>query len=298
MEIGFIGLGIMGQPMAANLKRAGVPLVVWNRTPERTAPLAAEGAAVAETAAALLARVGIAFLMLMNGEAIDAALGRGTGAFAANVAGRTLVNMGTVPPDYSAALERDILDAGGAYLEAPVSGSRAPAETGRLIAMLAGGSPRKEEVERLLGFMCARVVPCGPVPSALRMKLAVNLYLLTTVAGFVEAFHFAAGLGLDLSRFVEVLEAGPMASEVSRIKGRKLLAGDFTAQAAIADVLKNSGLVADAAREAGLASPLQDACLSLYRETLDLGHGDADMVAVLHAFAARTAAIRRATREP
>jgi len=292
MNVGFIGLGIMGQPMALNLARAGITLTVWNRTPERSAALREQGASVAESSAEVLHRCHIIFLMLMNGEASDAVLGRGQAAFRANVAGRTIVNMGTTSPDYSAGLEKDVLAAGGEYIEAPVSGSRKPAEAGQLVAMTAGQSRRMDEVEKLLGFMCASAVRCGAVPAALQMKLAVNLFLITMVTGLAEAHHFAERHALDLTKFSEILASGPLASDVSRIKERKLLEQDFQAQARIADVLTNNGLIVDAARQKNIASPLLDICLSLYGETLDLGHGNQDMIAVLRAIEARTAARR------
>lgn len=293
MSVGFIGLGIMGQPMALNIARAGVDLLVWNRTPERSEALRMQGAIVTETAAELLQRADLTFLMLTNGDAIDAILGRGLPEFAANVADRTIVNMGTTPPDYSASLEQDIRAAGGEYIEAPVSGSRKPAEAGQLVAMTAGQSHRMNEVERLLGFMCVRTVHCGAVPSALQMKLGVNLFLITMVTGLAEAHHFAQRHTLDMTKFDEILASGPMASDVSRIKGRKLLAGDFEAQATITDVLKNNRLVVEAAREQRIASPLLDVCHALYSETLDLGHGRQDMIAVVRAIEARTVSARQ-----
>jgi 3-hydroxyisobutyrate dehydrogenase len=126
------------------------------------------------------------------------------------------------------------------------------------------------------------------VPNALLMKLAVNIFLITQVTGLVEAFHFAGRHGLDLPEFLEVLDAGPMASGVSRMKAPKLLKGDFAVQAAVADVLKNNRLIAEQARATGLATPLLDACHALFGEAVALGEGQADMVAVLRAFEART----------
>jgi 3-hydroxyisobutyrate dehydrogenase len=120
------------------------------------------------------------------------------------------------------------------------------------------------------------------------MKLAVNIFLITQVTGLAEAFHFAERHGLDRERFVQVLGAGPMASSVSLTKAAKLLTSDFTVQAAILDVLKNNGLIAAQARTSGVASPLLDICHALYRETAALGHGNADMAAVLYAIEART----------
>lgn len=295
MEIGFIGLGLMGRPMALNLARAGTPLVVWNRTAARSGELRAAGARVAAGAAEVFADAEIVILMLSGEEAIDAVLRRGTDGFAAYVAGRTVVHMGTTSPSYSAGLDADVRAAGGRYVEAPVSGSRAPAEAGRLVAMLAGEPAAVETVRPLLAPMCHEVTVCGAVPDALRMKLAVNLFLITMVTGLAEAVHFAERNGLDLRRFLSVLDAGPMASAVSRGKAQKLAGRDFAAQAAAADVLMNNRLVAAAAREAGLASPLLDVCHALFGETVGQGHGGSDMVAVIHAIETRTAALRPAT---
>jgi 3-hydroxyisobutyrate dehydrogenase len=143
--------------------------------------------------------------------------------------------------------------------------------------------------------MCVETVVCGEVPSGLLMKLAVNLFLITMVTGLAEAIHFAGRQGLDMQQLLAVLDAGPMASSVSRIKAAKLAAGDFTVQASISNVLENNRLVAEAARNAGLASPLLDACHALYGETEALGFGAFDMVAVVHALEARSDAIE-ATR--
>ncbi len=286
-RIGFIGLGLMGQPMAMNLLRAGYPLLVWNRSPERLRPLLEAGASAAESPAQLLQHCEIVVLMLADIHAIDAVLGRGEASFGQGLAGRTLVCMGTISPEDSASLHTDLLAMGAEYLEVPVSGSRGPAEAGQLIAMLAGQSVRLARVETLLGSMCASVVHCGQVPSALRMKLAVNLFLVTMVTGLVEAHHFAARQGLDREQLSQILDQGPMASAVSRIKGRKLLAADFTPQAALRDVCKNNQLIADAARGAGIASPLLDVCLALYEESVGLGHGPQDMIAVVHSLQAR-----------
>ena len=266
--IGFIGLGSMGSAMAARLR----PDFAWNRTPK---PLVN-----AASAADVFARCETIILMLSDEAAIDAVLAT------VAVTGRTIVNMATVAPAYSLALEARLIAAGACYVEAPVSGSRRPAEAGQLVAMLAGEDA--ERIVPLLAPMCRSTVMCGAVPSALHMKLAVNLFLITMVTGLVEATHFAAHHHLDLAQLAQILDAGPMASDVSRGKLGKLLASDFTPHAGITDVLKNNRLIAEAARSAKLASPLLDACHALFRETEVLGHGGLDMVAVLRAIEQRT----------
>lgn len=286
MRVGFLGLGVMGQPMALNLARAGVPLVVWNRSGDRCEPLRAAGAIVADSPADVFDVADTVLLMLADEAAIDAVLGRDERAFATKVAGRTVVHMGTTAPDYSRALAADVEAAGGRYVEAPVSGSRTPAINGELVAMLAGDAA--EDVRPLLEPMCATTFLCGPVPNALLMKLAVNLYLITMVTGLVEATHFATRHGLDLRLFEAVLAAGPMASPVATGKAAKLATGDYAVQASVANVLLNNEWVAGAARAAGTASPLLDVCHTLFAEATRLGHGHEDMIAVLHAIAARS----------
>lgn len=288
MKLGFIGLGVMGRPMALNLARAGTPLVVWNRSAEKTDPLRDAGATVATTPGELFGQTRAVILMMADEASTDSVLGRGTPAFAEHVAQHTIVHMGTSSPDYSRGLEADIHAAGGSYVEAPVSGSRSPAEAGQLVAMLAGERSSVEEVRPLLQPICRETTTCGPVPNALLMKLSVNLFLITMVTGLAEAVHFADRHNLDMQQFLAVLDAGPMASSVSRTKAHKLVAGDFAVQASIVDVLKNNRLIAEAARETNLASPLLDVCHALYGETLTQGHGQSDMAAVVRAIEART----------
>jgi 3-hydroxyisobutyrate dehydrogenase len=136
--VGFIGLGAMGEPMALNLVKAGTPLLVWNRSPAKRDILAEAGAAVAKDPADVFARCKVVILMLADGAAMDAALARGERAFGDRVNARTVINMATVAPSYSTALETDIRAAGGRYVEAPVSVSRKPAQQAQLVAMLAG----------------------------------------------------------------------------------------------------------------------------------------------------------------
>ncbi len=295
--VGFLGLGVMGRPMALNLVRAGIPLVVWNRSAEAADELRATGAEVAGTVAEVFARTDRVLMMLANGEVVDEVLRRGTPAGDYLVHDHLVVHMGTTAPEYSEALGRDVVRAGGRYVEAPVSGSRVPAEEARLVAMLAGDDDDLAEVEPLLTPTCAAVVRCGAVPSALLMKLAVNLYLVTTVSGLVEAYHFAQRQGLDLDRFRAVVDGGQMSSPISRTKLAKLRADDFTVQAALRDVHYNARLVTAAAREAGVATPLIDASEELFAEAERLGHGGLDMAGVLRAFEARSASVTSDLRD-
>lgn len=270
--------------MALNLVRAGVELVVWNRTPARAEPLAAAGARVAATPAEVCAAAETVIVMLYDEVAIDAVLQRQSPGFADLVRDTTLVVMGTNSPAYSAALEADVVAAGGRYVEAPVSGSRGPAETGDLVAMLAGADPRVlEDVSELIAPMVRHTVRCGLAPTALTTKIAVNAYMITMVTGLAEAVHLGDRSGLDRRVLAEVLLGGPLASPLLRAKLDKLLADDYAAQAAVADVAKNTGLITAAAESAGADLPLAATCDRLFTETAALGHGGDDIVAVIRA---------------
>ena len=121
--------------------------------------------------------------------------------------------------------------------------------------MLAGDPEDCTRLRPILAPICKEIFDCGAVPAAISMKLAINTFLITMVTGLAEAAHFAARHGLDMSRFTDILNAGPMASDVSRVKIGKLAQHDFSRQAGISDVLKNNRLVVEAARDAGIASP-------------------------------------------
>ncbi|MBS0194150.1 MAG: NAD(P)-dependent oxidoreductase [Proteobacteria bacterium] len=284
MNVGFIGIGHMGLPMAGNLLRAGIDLVVWNRTPERCDALVAQGARRACSVDDLFARSRVVLTMLRDAAALDAVLGRRTPRFAARMSGRVVVQLGTIAPTHSLELESDILAAGGCYVEAPVSGSRAPAEQGQLVGMVAGAPTAVEFVLPLLDPLCTRVFHCGPVPGAMRMKLAANHFLIGMVAVLAETAHAAVRGGLNLALLEQVLDVGPMASAVSRAKMGKLVRADDSPQAAIRDVATIAELVRDECARVHAHAPLIGQSAALYRAACASGCGDADMVAVVHAF--------------
>ena len=223
--IGFIGLGAMGEPMALNLAKAGTPLVVWNRTPAKAKPLEDAGVEVAASSDEVLARAETTILMLVDSAAIDAVLRRKSPDFVDRVTGKTIVHMGTTAPAFSRALEQDLNASGARYIESPVSGSRVPAETGQLVAMLAGDATHAERIRPLLKLMCREAIYCGLVPSALLMKLAVNVFLLPLVTALAESMHFAERHGLSLEQLVGSLMQGRCRASYRAPKRRNSPAG-------------------------------------------------------------------------
>ncbi len=288
MQIGFIGLGLMGQPMVLNLAKAGIPLTLWNRSSSKYEGFSYPNVQIAASPEAVFEQAEIIFLMLANAQVIDTVLKRNTPAFQQNVAKRIIVTMGTTAPEYSRQLEQDIKAADGGYVEAPVSGSKKPAEAGTLVAMVAGESKNIARIRPFLEPMCKDIFLCGAVPNALSMKLAVNVFLISMVTGLAESFHFAQQQNLDVKQLQAILDEGPMASEVSRLKAAKLANQDYTAQASILDVFMNNRLIVEAAKSSQIAAPLLEVCFNLYAETEQLGHGQSDMIAVIQAIQNRT----------
>ncbi|NHI20608.1 GNAT family N-acetyltransferase [Phycicoccus endophyticus] len=283
-RVGFVGLGIMGLPMARRLAASGLPLTVWNRTPKEDRELSLADVRDAREVAEVFAQCRTVLLMLRDETAVDDVLGRADGRLATLVAGHTVVNLSTLAPGYSAGLAEEVEQAGGRYVEAPVSGSRRPAEEGTLVAMLAGAPTDVQRVAPLLAPMCAESVSCGPVPSGTTTKLAVNVFLLALVTGLGEAFHFARRCGVDGEVLRSILDSGQMASPISKLKAAKLVADDFDAQAAVTDAHRNAALILREAADRELRTPLSSACEALYAEAVRRGHGSQDMVAVVHAF--------------
>ena len=274
--------------MALNLTRARHPLTVWNRSPDKCVPLRDAGATIVDSVADVFRRSDVVFLMLVDSAAIDHVLRRGTPLFAEMLSGRTVVNMSSVEPDYSCGLEKDTKDVGGRFVEAPVSGSRVPAESGQLVAMVAGDRSVVADVSPLLRPMCDEVVFCGSAGSALRMKLAVNIFMLGLATGLAEAVHFADRQRLDRQLVQTVLNASAMASAFSRMKLSKLVADDYSPQALARDGCNSTRLITNAARDAHIATGLMDVCRELYEETVTLGHGSSDMISVIRAIEARS----------
>jgi len=284
MRVGFAGLGLMGRPMAENLCRSGSDVTVYNRSREACDPLREVGAKIAESADDLFGQCGTVILMLADDRAADAVLGRNTPSFQSRVRGRLLINMGTHSPAYSQALEDDVIKTGGRFVEAPVSGSAGAAREARLVAILAGRPASLVLARRVIQPMCAELIETGSVPSAMRMKLAVNLYLVASVTALAEATHFADAASLDLRQFERIIAGGPLGNSVVSAKLEKMIGREFSAQAAVRDVVKNAQLIAAAVDGLAVEAPLLRESLARFTDVRDRGCAADDMAAVLKSY--------------
>ncbi|KAK4661636.1 uncharacterized protein QC763_0105060 [Podospora pseudopauciseta] len=280
MRLGFLGLGTMGTPMALNLSHH-FPLTVWNRSPSKYPPLLQPGSTAkpAATPLQLIHQSDLIFLMLFNEQAILSIL---TPDLIPHFRNKTLVNTSSVSVPFSQHLNTSITTAGGTFIEMPVSGSKIPAQQGRLVGMLAANNPSlADSIRPYIQPMTSAAIYCGPVGSGLKMKYAVNTFLITVTVGLAEAANLASAQGLDLDAFGQVLEAGPMASAYSKLKVDKILREDWSAQATIKDCYNSTQLITAAAEGAGAETLLTQLCGSLYKRAIESGLADEDMISVV-----------------
>jgi 3-hydroxyisobutyrate dehydrogenase len=283
MKIGLIGVGVMGEPMAKNLKKAGHSVTVYNRTPARCDVLRPLGIEVADTPGQVFEAAEAVIIMVPSHLEVDQVLERSPeGAITAPVSGRTIVLMATVAPAYSTALGTSLAAAGARYVEAPVSGSRQPAEAAQLVILASATEQAHiDHVQPLFDAIGKKTVRCGPVPMAMRMKLANQLLLIACFEAISEATHFAAGIGLDVQQFLDMAQAGPLANDVLRSKVAKLVSNDFAQQAPIRHVAKDIGLVCDEAEQRGVWLPIATANRSLFAEAMQAGQSQDDAIGII-----------------
>jgi 3-hydroxyisobutyrate dehydrogenase len=273
----------MGAGMARSLLRSGLDVTVWNRTADRSAPLAADGAQVAGTVAEAVAEADVVVTMLWDGDSVAEVM---TEALPAGPTGVLWVQTSTVSVrDAADRLPALAAGHGARYLDAPVLGTRQPAEEGKLTVLAAAPEPLRDPVAPVFGAIAARVVWVSERPGdGTRLKLVANSWVSTLVAGTAQAIAFARDLGLDPQVLLDMVKGGAVDTPYLHLKGQAMIAGQFPASFAVEGAVKDTGLIAAAMREAGTDATLMDAVGQQYRKAADAGHGEKDFAAVYHSF--------------
>ncbi|MFF1701606.1 NAD(P)-dependent oxidoreductase [Streptomyces sp. NPDC058252] len=276
--IAFLGTGRMGSPMAANLASAGFELRVWNRTTSRTATLAQHGAYVARTPAEAAQGAGILITMLADGPATEAAA-NGPDGFLGRFPGLVWVQMATIGARWSARLAVLAARRGVTFVDAPVSGSQAPAEAGQLTILASGPDRVRDLLAPVFGALGRATVWLGPAGAGTRAKLVLNSWLVDLVEATAETLSFARQLGLAPASIVELLRSTPLGSPYAVQKATTMLGGDFTPAFALKHAIKDAELAVQAAQANGTHLTLTEALLPGWRHTA-MVHGDDDLSAV------------------
>ena len=283
MRVAVLGTGIMGSGMARSLLRSGLDVTVWNRTSGRAAPLAADGAHVAGTAAEAVAGADAVVTSLWHGDSVAEVMTEALPSAPAGVlwAQTTTISLRDAGDRLPALAARH----GARYVDAPVLGTRQPAEEGKLTVLAAAPEPLRDPVAPVFGAIAARVVWVSERPGdGARLKLVANSWVTTMVAAAGQAIAFARELGLDPQVFLDVVKGSAVDTPYLDLKGQAMIAARFPASFAVDGAVKDTGLIAAAMREAGTDATLMDAVGQQVRKAADSGHGDDDMAAVYHAF--------------
>jgi 3-hydroxyisobutyrate dehydrogenase len=277
--VAVLGIGAMGHGMAASALRAGIPTIVWNRTMEATRDLAELGAEVAETAAAAARRAGIVVTMVTDADAV-VSIARDQGMLAALAPGAVWAQMSTIGV---AGTDRVAAIASGQrpdvmFLDAPVSGSRDPAERGQLTIFASGPGEAHPRVTALFGALGQRTIWAGEAGAGTRLKLVNNTWLAFAAEAVAASVAVARRLGLEIETVADALGGGPLVSAWQAAKLRRIADGEFSAQFALSLALKDVHLALQAAggdRFAVLA------CLAAeWQQAVDQGLGEQDLTIV------------------
>lgn len=283
--------GTMGFPIARNLARAGIPVRAWNRTLEKARPLEGDGATIAATPAEAAKGADVVLTMLTDADAVLAAMQGDEGALASMDDSSVWLQMGTIGEEGTEACSALAERHGVAFVDAPVLGTRQPAEEGRLVVMSSG--PDEESVRsRLRPIFDAvgqKTLWVGEAGAGTRLKLVTNTWLLAVVEGTAETIALAQGLGLDPDFFLQAVEGGPLDMPYMRMKAGAILEDDFAPSFRLALAAKDARLAERAAERRGLDLPL----LTTVQERMEQGvprHGDEDLIAIYLTSKERTAA--------
>jgi 3-hydroxyisobutyrate dehydrogenase len=277
-RVAVLGTGIMGSAMARRLVGAGLPTTVWDRSPSATAPLGEAGAVVAPSAADAAGSAQVVITMLPTADVLTSVIFDG-GAAGALAPGTVWAQMGTI----GIAATNEIADRLGGqqpdvvFVDAPVSGSRGPAESGQLLILASGPPAAQAIVSPAFSAIGRKTVWLGPAGQGSRMKLVVNAYMSILIEGVAEALELAGSLGVDPARLDEVIEGGPLDAPIADAKLHKMERGDFAPEFPLEWALKDVDLALEAA--SGDTPPLLAALSRQWHAAVDAGHGREDVSA-------------------
>lgn len=281
MKLGFVGLGIMGNALAANLVKAGFDVTVWNRTSAKCEPLALLGAKIASSPRATAEASDIIFAMMATPSAVESVRDGGDGIVAGLKPGKGYVDMSTIDVETSKESARLAKERGAMFLEAPVAGSRKPAEDGQLTIMAAGDRELYDRSLPALAKMGKKLLFLGDVGNGARMKLANNLVMGGMMAAFAEGMALASLSGLELSQLLEVLDAGALSNSMFRLKGAVVAENDsFPAAFPLKHMQKDLRLALRLAEQVDLPLFSTATVNELFKEAVSHGLGDSDFAAV------------------
>ncbi len=280
-QVALLGIGTMGRGMAANLLKAGFPLTVYNRTRAKAEPLAAQGATIADTPADAAKNADVVISILADDDASRAAWLGDDGALAAMAPGSTIVECGTISPEWIAELNSKASARGIGLVEAPVTGSRPQAEAGQLTFLCGCDEATLDKVRDVLEPMSKAIVHLGPVGSGGQMKLINNFLCAVQVASFAEALTWIERTNLNRAQALEVLKTGAPGSGIFNAMSQRMIDRTYEVNFLLRLLNKDVRYAEAAAAEHGVKLTTATATLDLLNQAEKQGLGEKDMSAVV-----------------
>ncbi|HUP93527.1 MAG TPA: NAD(P)-dependent oxidoreductase [Burkholderiales bacterium] len=281
MKIGIAGTGRMGAAMAQRLMSMGHDVHVWNRSPEKTRPLAEAGAHVSATARELAAQSELIITILTDAAAVEATYHGEQGLLAGDVSGKFFVEMSTVRPEVEEKLEMRVRAKNAALIDCPVGGTVGPAREGRLLGFAGGDTKDVARVKSVLDQLCRRVEHVGPVGSGARMKLTINLPLLVYWQALGEALLLSKSLQLDPARMIDIISDTSGGPNVLKARGPalvKALNGEAVAPVTfdVDSIRKDLRTMLEEGHALGVELPVTKCALACFDEASRDGLGPED----------------------
>lgn len=273
--VALLGTGTMGAGMARNIAAAGHTVRVWNRTRSRADALA-DVAAVCDEVSEAVDGADVVVTMLWDVDTVEETL-RSSASY---TPGAVLLQTSTVGVEGAYRLADVADDLGLRYVDAPVLGTKQPADTGALVVLASGPDDLRDVVTPVLDAIGSRTIWVGEAGSGQRLKLAANAFVITLLGGVAQSLALARDLGLDPRLFLEAISGGAMDAPYVRTKGEGMLSGDYTPSFSLAGAFKDADLIVEAARSAGIDSGLIEAARAQQARAVEAGHGDDDMAVV------------------
>lgn len=280
-KIGFIGLGTMGAPMAANLLKQSFEVIVYNRTASKCEPLVALGASAAPTPREAASQADTVITMVSDDSSIAAVYEGEEGLLAGLRQGATVIDCSTVSPALVRETASKVEALGGAFLDAPVTGSSPAAIDGTLVFMVGGRSDVLQGQMDIFDCLGKKVLHMGDNGTGAVAKLAHNTIVGINNLALAEGFSIAAKSGLPAERFLELVQLGSAGSKAAELKGRKIIEHDFTNQFSLALMLKDLKLASSLTDGASIPSPMLNLAKSLFQAGQTQGYGEEDLSSVV-----------------
>jgi 3-hydroxyisobutyrate dehydrogenase len=280
-KVAVLGTGIMGAAMARNLLAEGMEVRAWNRSREKAEPLEEDGAEVADSPADAARGADFLLTMLADADVVEEAIAGDV--LPALAEGGVWLQMSTVGEDGSKRLAETANEHGVDFVDAPVIGTRQPAEQGQLVVLASGPEEVRERSQQIFDAVGSKTVWLGEAGAGSRLKLVVNNWIVGLLGVLAETVAFANSIGVDPATFLETIDGGPLGLPYAQLKGNMMIEEDFPTSFSARLARKDTGLVLDTAEAHDLAMPIARAVAARFDEAIKAGHGEEDMAAVYRA---------------